>query len=62
MKAHHDAQVRDTWFPHPVYGRAGWLCVVNPDTQLPEALSLLDAAHKAARERHRRRTANNDAD
>jgi hypothetical protein len=62
MNAHHDAQVRDTWFPHPVYGRAGWLSVVNPDTQLPEALSLLDAAHKAARERHRRRTANNDAD
>ncbi|PRY30539.1 hypothetical protein CLV70_10491 [Pseudosporangium ferrugineum] len=60
--ADHDTRARDTWFPHPVYGGAGWLSVVNPDTALPEALSLLEAAHKAARDRHQRRTANNDAD
>ncbi len=60
--ANHDTSVHDTWFPHPVYGGAGWLSVVNPDTTLPEALSLLDAAHKAARDRHQRRTANNDVD
>ncbi|TKK91033.1 hypothetical protein FDA94_04590 [Herbidospora galbida] len=57
MSADHDAHARDTWFPHPVYGAAGWLSVVNPATRLPEALSLLDAAHQAARDRHRRRTA-----
>jgi hypothetical protein len=54
--ADHDVRARDTWFPHPVYGRAGWLCVINPDTRLPEALRLLDAAHQAARDRQQRRT------
>ncbi|WP_062431453.1 DUF6194 family protein [Herbidospora daliensis] len=51
----HDARARDTWFPHPVYGAAGWVSVVDPDTRLPEALRLLDAAHGAARDRHTRR-------
>jgi hypothetical protein len=58
--ADHDTSVHDTWFPHPVYGAAGWLSVVNPDTTRPEALSVLNAAHKAARDRYQRRTANND--
>lgn len=53
----HDTRARDTWFPHPVYGGAGWLSVVNPDVLAPDALDLLAAAHAAARDRHRRRTA-----
>lgn len=56
-----DVQSRDVWFPHPVYGAAGWLSVVNPDAERTEALRLLEAAHRAARERYRRRTANRDA-
>nr|WP_062337697.1 DUF6194 family protein [Herbidospora sakaeratensis] len=51
----HDAHARDAWFPHPVYGAAGWVSVVNPDTQFMEALRLLDAAHAAARNRQTRR-------
>lgn len=60
VDAVNDTRARDTWFPHPVYGRAGWLSVVNPDEALPEARSLLDAAHRAARDRHQRRTATGD--
>ena len=56
-----DAQVRDAWFPHPTYGGAGWLSVIEPVTQLPAALSLLEAAHRAAKARHERRTANRSA-
>lgn len=54
VHAGHDARARDTWFPHPVYGRAGRLSVVNPDTTLPEALRLLDAAHQAAHDQQHR--------
>jgi hypothetical protein len=62
MSAGHDPRLRDAWFPHPVYGGAGWLSVVNPDARLPEALSLLDAAHNAARGRHQRRSWTNNTD
>ena len=55
MSTDHDPRARDTWFPHPVYGRAGWLSIVDPGTLLPEALDLLDAAHRAAQNRHRER-------
>ncbi len=62
MQACHDARVRDVWFPHPVYGGAGWLSVVNPDGQRGEVLNLLDAAHRAARSRHERRGSTRNAD
>ena len=52
VRANYDAHVRDTWFPHPVYGGAGWLSVVNPVAQRAEALSLLSAALRAARARY----------
>jgi len=46
----------DAWFPHPVYGRSGWLCVVNPaERTLDEALGLLKTAYAAARLRSQRR-------
>ena len=48
--------IPDTWFPHPVYGRAGWWCVVDPDKRTTDtALGLLEAAHQAARSRIQRR-------
>ena len=61
VHAAYDAGLRDIWFPHPVYGAAGWLSIVNPTTQRDEAWRLLDAAHRAARTRHERRTSDRDA-
>lgn len=53
----YDASVPDAWFPHPVYGRAGWLCVVDPDEHATDmAMGLLDASHQAARARFERRS------
>jgi glyoxylase-like metal-dependent hydrolase (beta-lactamase superfamily II) len=52
----YDASAVDTWFPHPVYGRAGWVSVVNPGLRTREtALGLVDAAHESARARSERR-------
>ena len=46
----------DAWAAHPVYGRLGWLCVVDPGPRTTgEALDLVDAAHAAARRRHQPR-------
>jgi hypothetical protein len=45
----------DAWFPHPVYGRAGWISVVDPSEHTSEeARGLLEAAHDAARRRYQR--------
>jgi hypothetical protein len=62
VRVDYDTHARDSWFPHPVYGGAGWLSVVNPDTQRAEAVNLLDTAHRAARARYDRRRSNRDAD
>ncbi len=54
---HSDPTAPDTWFPHPVYGRAGWLSVINPAERTAEkAQDLLEAAHHAARGRYQRHT------
>jgi hypothetical protein len=46
----------DAWFPHPVYGRAGWISVVDPaERTAEEAMRLLETAHAAARRRYQRR-------
>ena len=46
----------DAWFPHPVYGRAGWISVVDPaERTAEEAVTLLETAHEAARRRFQRR-------
>lgn len=46
----------DAWTPHPVYGRLGWVCVVDPGPRTREhALQLVDAAHAEARSRHQTR-------
>lgn len=46
----------DTWTAHPVYGQLGWAAVVNPGARTgARGLSLLDAAHARARQRHQRR-------
>ncbi len=51
-----DPSTPDAWFPHPVYGRAGWISVVDPAEQTAEeARSLLETAHEAARRRCQRR-------
>ncbi|KAB8166957.1 hypothetical protein FH609_011125 [Streptomyces sp. 3MP-14] len=51
-----DHGVADTVLPHPVYGAAGWLAVVNPGARAGAATrELLRAAHANARARHERR-------
>nr|WP_028478959.1 DUF6194 family protein [Nocardia sp. CNY236] len=47
----------DTIIPHPVYGSAGWLAVVNPGPRTDaDARELLRTAHRIARARYERRT------
>jgi hypothetical protein len=55
-----DPSEPDVLLPHPVYGRLGWVAVVDPGPRAgAQALALLVAAHAAALARWRRRT---DAD
>lgn len=47
----------DVFVPHPLYGAAGWVSVVNPaDSTAEETLALLRDAHDAARARASRRS------
>lgn len=51
-----DPSVIDTVMAHPVYGKLGWLAVVNPGRQTQQAIhELLSAAHHLACSRYRRR-------
>lgn len=51
-----DPSTPDAWFAHPVYGPAGWICVIDPaERTAQQALGLLQEAHEAARARHQRR-------
>ena len=44
-----DPSAPDELMPHPVYGRLGWVAVVDPGERTREAvLALLRAAHQAA--------------
>lgn len=46
----------DAFFPHPLYGAAGWVSVVNPASRTADAvLTLLREAHHAAHDRADRR-------
>jgi hypothetical protein len=46
----------DVLLPHPVYGAAGWIAVVNPGPVTGDlVLRLLREAHDAARTRYHRR-------
>ncbi|MHA7208856.1 DUF6194 family protein [Arthrobacter sp. MDT1-65] len=46
----------DTILPHPVYGRLGWIAIVNPGGRTQAAvLDLLRDAHEDARRRAERR-------
>ena len=46
----------DVVLPHPVYGTAGWIAVVNPGPATADTvLRLLREAHDAARTRYARR-------
>ncbi|WP_159940315.1 MULTISPECIES: DUF6194 family protein [unclassified Nocardiopsis] len=57
-----DPSTADAVLPHPVYGALGWLCVVNPGPRTAEPVrELVRAAHRAARERHRRRRGEGEA-
>ncbi|MFF2729792.1 DUF6194 family protein [Streptomyces sp. NPDC058008] len=52
-----DPGVGDTVMPHPVYGSAGWLAVVNPGPRTGTTTrELLRLAHHLARSRHERRS------
>ncbi|MQA12031.1 MAG: hypothetical protein GEU98_26545 [Pseudonocardiaceae bacterium] len=47
-----DLSEADVVFPHPVYGRQGWVAVVNPgEGTTATAIALLHDAHEAARRR-----------
>lgn len=47
----------DVFAPHPLYGAAGWVSVVNPDAATSaEVIALLRAAHDDARARAARRS------
>lgn len=51
-----DYSVTDTVIPHPVYGTAAWLAVVNPGPRTDARLrDLLQTAHARARSRYERR-------
>ena len=51
-----DPAAPDVVQPHPVYGSAGWIAVVNPGRETGDTvLRLLREAHEAARARFNRR-------
>jgi hypothetical protein len=51
-----DPGTADTVIAHPVYGRVGWLAVVNPGSRTEAATrALLSEAYRLARSRHERR-------
>jgi hypothetical protein len=51
-----DPATPDVVLPHPVYGSAGWIAVVNPGPATADTvLRLLREAHAAARARYERR-------
>jgi hypothetical protein len=55
---HVDPATPDVVLPHPVYGSAGWIAVVNPGRETSDTvLRLLREAHEAARARFERRHA-----
>lgn len=52
-----DPSVTDTVLAHPVYGKAGWLAVVDPGPRTEEPIrELLHAAYERDRSRAHRRT------
>jgi hypothetical protein len=52
-----DPATTDRFVPHPLYGAAGWVCVVNPaDATAAQVVSLLARAHDDARSRSARRS------
>lgn len=56
MDAAADPSDVDVFFRHPLYGTAGWISVINPAAHTSEqVVSLLRAAHDAARARAARR-------
>ena len=51
-----DPTAVDVFRPHPLYGDAGWVCVIDPaEATAGTVLALLREAHEAARARTERR-------
>ncbi|WP_033337853.1 DUF6194 family protein [Catenuloplanes japonicus] len=51
-----DPSDEDVVFPHPVYGRMGWVSIVNPGERTDAvARELLEAGYRTARSRYERR-------
>lgn len=51
-----DPAQKDVFRRHPLYGSAGWVCVIDPGEQTTDAvIALLRDAHEAARARSARR-------
>ena len=54
--ANADAGAPDVFLRHPLYGEAGWVCVIDPAGATADTvLALLREAHEAARARTARR-------
>jgi hypothetical protein len=54
----HDFAALDQLMPHPVYGRAHWVCVLNPSPSTLETLKpLLAEAYDRSAKRHQRKGA-----
>lgn len=43
-RANFDYAMRDSFFPHPIYGAMRWVSVVNPNSLWPECKKLLAKA------------------
>ena len=57
VRADADSREVDVFHRHPLYGDAGWVCVIDPAEKTTDAvLALLRDAHEAARARAARRT------
>lgn len=51
-----DPTKRDQVLPHPVYGRQGWVCIVQPGPDTADEMrTLLRDAHSAAKRRWSKR-------
>lgn len=56
MKTGHNFQEFDRIMPHPVYGWAAWICVLNPSEENLQRLKpLLDEAYHLAKDRFEKR-------
>jgi Family of unknown function (DUF6194) len=50
----HDFTALDRFFPHPIYGAMGWVCILNPSPEtFQKVRPLLQEAYDRAMQRHK---------